>query len=542
MERCLHLATFIVPLLTPSFAQGQYLRVNNYYGGAQYDIAHDMVRTSDGGYVLAGNTASFGPNAASLTPNGYVIKVDEAGELLWTLHFGDTQAEELHAIAPVGDGSFLVAGFTRIPGAILNADILVARVSATGALLWAKRYGTAVDAEYAWDLCALGNDQFVLAGSVGGTAIGSATDALVMKINAAGDVSWTNRSNTTVNDEAWGIAPAADGGLFVTGTYSNDAPPNYVDLFIAKMSATGSLEWRNQYVGADSDGGEAIVGTPDGGAVVAGFGVLNTNNGMIATRVSANGTVSWSEHLSFAAAQYPHDILLTSDGRYLITGTNDIDPSSNPARSIFLLEPDGELVTHTLHMTSFGPIEGHSAVENPDHTFTFAGLMRLNTSTQAQDMSLTRSGIANFGTGDVCLAVHADGTTNEPFAYTLSPLSATPAALTYAPTALSWTAGTGGIAGSVCSNVGVNDRDVDGAASLQLVPNPAIEHITLRLSADETLSAFEVIDARGTVVRSERSLMGTSTTLDVSHWPSGIYLCRAILRDGRVVASQFVVD
>jgi hypothetical protein len=49
-------------------------------GGSSDDMAYSIARNSDGGFIVAGATYSFGAG----TPNAYVLRTDSLGDTLWT--------------------------------------------------------------------------------------------------------------------------------------------------------------------------------------------------------------------------------------------------------------------------------------------------------------------------------------------------------------------------------------------------------------------------------------------------------------------------
>jgi hypothetical protein len=82
---------------------------NKTYGGASDDEARSLIRTSDGGYALVGYTYSFGVGNA----NGWLIKTDGSGNMLWNRTYGGTNDDFITAIIEAGDGGYAMAGYTK---------------------------------------------------------------------------------------------------------------------------------------------------------------------------------------------------------------------------------------------------------------------------------------------------------------------------------------------------------------------------------------------------------------------------------------------
>jgi regulation of enolase protein 1 (concanavalin A-like superfamily) len=82
------------------------------YGGSDNDEGHSVVETADGGYIIAGETKRF------LTQvDVYLIGVDSVGDTLWTRAYGGAQGDEGHSIIETSDGGYIVAGETFSFGA-----------------------------------------------------------------------------------------------------------------------------------------------------------------------------------------------------------------------------------------------------------------------------------------------------------------------------------------------------------------------------------------------------------------------------------------
>ena len=77
------------------------------FGGSSADGAQAMQQTSDGGFILAGYTFSFGSSYA----NAYLVRTDAAGNLVWSNAYGGAGWEYLFAVAETADGGFVAAGY-----------------------------------------------------------------------------------------------------------------------------------------------------------------------------------------------------------------------------------------------------------------------------------------------------------------------------------------------------------------------------------------------------------------------------------------------
>lgn len=84
------------------------------YGGTQNDFATEIKQTSDGGYIVTGQTNSD-DNDVSGNPGNYiydywVIKLNETGQLQWQSCLGGSSSDFGSSIQQTTDGGFIVAG------------------------------------------------------------------------------------------------------------------------------------------------------------------------------------------------------------------------------------------------------------------------------------------------------------------------------------------------------------------------------------------------------------------------------------------------
>lgn len=110
------------------------------WGEAGNDVGEAIRDVGGGHFVMAGTTESFDFDETSdrFLPQGYLIKIDLAGDTIWTAHLGDTLIDRrIHALAEASNGDLLLAGERDLDNAV---DALVMRTTNDGDLLWEKVY------------------------------------------------------------------------------------------------------------------------------------------------------------------------------------------------------------------------------------------------------------------------------------------------------------------------------------------------------------------------------------------------------------------
>ena len=117
-------------------AKGKNLQWTKTIGGPEMDGGYSLIQTSDSAYVIAGVTKSFGAGDYDV----YVVKLDANGNLQWTKTIGGPKDDRGFSLIQTSDGGYVIAGFTESFGAG-GKDVYVVKLDAKGNLQWTKTIG-----------------------------------------------------------------------------------------------------------------------------------------------------------------------------------------------------------------------------------------------------------------------------------------------------------------------------------------------------------------------------------------------------------------
>ena len=111
------------------------------FGGVEDDWASSVSSTADGGYVIAGYTASYGAGCW----DAYLIKTDSNGDSVWTRTYGGNLYDAALHVFETDDGGYIVTGFTGGIGEWIGGDIWIMKTDENGDELWTSTYGGAYE-------------------------------------------------------------------------------------------------------------------------------------------------------------------------------------------------------------------------------------------------------------------------------------------------------------------------------------------------------------------------------------------------------------
>ena len=163
---------FVIAGYTNSFGAGGYdvyvIRTDKNgsviwqktFGGTDWDFAYDLVQTNDGSIFVVGNTSSFGGGKK----DGYLVKMDLAGNLLLQKTFGGTENEELKSIINTNDNFLATVGYTESRGEI-NGDGYFLKLDLNADTLFTRTFGGAFK-DFANDVVQKASGDYVLAGAI----------------------------------------------------------------------------------------------------------------------------------------------------------------------------------------------------------------------------------------------------------------------------------------------------------------------------------------------------------------------------------------
>jgi len=235
---------------------------NKTYGGTAWDVANSLVQTGDGGYMLAGFTASYGAGGGDF----WLVKTNSAGRMLWNRTYGGSDYDEAQSLIQATDGGYALAGVTRSYGAGVT-DFWLVKTDSDGNHLWNRTYGGA-GYDYLFSAIGTSDNGFALAGCTESYGLGG--DFWLVKTDSNGIVQWNEIYGGDGWEEARAIVQTSDGGYAIVGE-TDSTGAGSTDIWWVKTDADGRKRRDQTYGGVNADGACSLVQTSDGGYVIAGY-------------------------------------------------------------------------------------------------------------------------------------------------------------------------------------------------------------------------------------------------------------------------------
>jgi gliding motility-associated-like protein len=216
------------------------------YGGNSIDKLWDVQKVPAGGFILVGETQSA-PSGIKTSPklgseDIWVVRVDDAGNLMWERTYGTSYSETGKKIIPTADGGFLIAA-TYASGLFNYMDFLVMKINATGNTLWSKYYSGASD-DVLQDMVQMPNGNFLLSGSSNSAASGNKTapqigsyDQWLICIQPDGAQLWDKSYGSIASENICTLLALNDGNYLVVGDDNQAAGT------LRKIDPQGNVLW-----------------------------------------------------------------------------------------------------------------------------------------------------------------------------------------------------------------------------------------------------------------------------------------------------------
>jgi len=324
------------------------------YGGSGSEDARSIQQTADGGYIVAGSTASSGAGSS----DAWVLKLNSNGNVTWQKTYGGSDNDYALFIQQTADGGYIVVGQTESFGAG-SRDAWVLKLDSNGNVTWQKTYGGSGN-EYGYSIQQTPDGGYIVAWGTASFGAGL-RDAWVLKLDSNGNVTWQKAYGGSGYDFAGSIQQTADGGYIVEG-YADSFGAGSYDAWVLKLDSNGNVTWQKTYGGSGSEVANSIQQTADGGYIVVGqtdsFGAGSYDAWVL--KLDSNGNVTWQKTYGGSGSEDAHSIKQPADGGYMVAGATDSFGAGSSDAWVLKLDSNGEISGCDIIKTSNAPVSNTS--------------------------------------------------------------------------------------------------------------------------------------------------------------------------------------
>jgi len=224
------------------------------YQKGKYAEPKKVVKSSDGGYLVAGIGT-----ADALTMPGWISKMDDRGNEVWSRTFGKQKIDEIQEVLAEEDGGSIIVGTQRKKGSVFKEELWVARLDQNGNILLEVSHdlhGGRTKQIIVNDLARTKGGGYVLAGVISGNlTFTNKNKAWVRKLDRKLETEWYKKFGIDGYIEATDISQASDGGYLLTGYYGGES--QFAELFrkkglrvfwILKLDKDGKIKAPKYYI------------------------------------------------------------------------------------------------------------------------------------------------------------------------------------------------------------------------------------------------------------------------------------------------------
>jgi hypothetical protein len=377
-------------------ASGNFVWAKQMGSSTGYDQGTSIAIDANGNVYLTGfftGVADFDPSASTFTlaslggqQDGYILKLNAAGNFVWAKHIGGTNNEAGISITADASGNVYTTGsfqgtvdFDPNAGLVnltsLGAtDIFTLKLDANGNFVWVNSIGSSAgDAGNGITLDVAGNiyvtglfsgvaDFDSSTGTYTLTTTGNSYNAFATKLDASGNFLWAKNLGGSISND---ITLDLLGNVYTTGEYSGsrDFDPSAgsfsltsagsTDIFISKLDGNGDFIWAKsmgsstgtdlgQSITTDASGNVYTIGTFEGISDFdpnAGTTSL-TSNGQVdifISKLDALGNFVWVNGFGGPNSDRGRSIALDAIGNVYSNGYFDGTVDFNPNVGVFNL-------------------------------------------------------------------------------------------------------------------------------------------------------------------------------------------------------------
>jgi len=291
------------------------------YGGSENDYCspkQGIQQTLDGGYIIGGNTKSFGAGGVDFL----IIKLKQDGTIEWAKTFGSIDDDWAKSIQQTKDGGYLVAGstgdyYSHSGGS--KSNLLILKLKQDGTIEWAKKFSESGDYIFPWEMQQTSDGGYIIGGEGYIKNSNNNVDFFIIKLKQDYSLEWAKAIGGSNVDFAFSIQQTKDSGYIASGGTKSFGVSGW-GVLIVKIDSNGNLSQSKVFSGNYFEGCYFVRQTSDNGYIIAGEGAGSTSQDALTIKFKEDFSVDWAKAISVNGNALLYDIQQANDGGYVAAG------------------------------------------------------------------------------------------------------------------------------------------------------------------------------------------------------------------------------
>lgn len=310
-----------------------------WHGSGYQDVVKDMAKTLRCGYVYAGSTNSQGSYGA------FVMRVNALGQQQWYKTYWQHLYMSANGIVTLDDGSAVIVGCKA--GSTTAGDIWIAKVDGNGDIMWQKTYGGSQwDEAFNVVRVDTGSDKGFLIAATTESAGNGRADIYALKCDDNGNIVgslFDALFGGEYNDGVHAIIGTRDGGFIMAGFIEYESQVR-ADSRIIKINSLRQHVWSKEYDIDTYDIATDVKELENGDIIVCGISyAIKANERIWISRLTGDGTgEQWRKEFSIGKSCGIYSMAFDAKGNIICTGYTMRNESDDKDLLLLGLTRDGE--------------------------------------------------------------------------------------------------------------------------------------------------------------------------------------------------------
>lgn len=294
----------------------------------------------------------------------------------WISTIGGTSIDEGYSVDTDNNGNIYVAGRVESSGGSGGSDAIIIKLNQAGDILWQKSIGGTwyESSDEIW--VDKNNNCLYVIGSLESEISNSESDYFIVKYDLDGNVLWQRSFGEDWYEEGRSLATDSTGNVYLVGYSDSDSANASYDTFIVKYSSSGNLVWQKKYEAQISnpsydDSGNGIAFDSDDNFYVTGLTTSYSPEGtkIFVSKFDSDANIIWQKLLNGAGNSSAFGIKIDTVGNIFVLGYTTVNSEGAADIILIKLNPQGSIMWQRILGSSSNENGYELALDNMNNAY-----------------------------------------------------------------------------------------------------------------------------------------------------------------------------